>query len=245
MQKTYTFEQLVQKYGWKDIPKSTIGAERQIKAACRRGVIIEIAEPRTRPLLYHILKEDKTYTLADLKQKFDLSTYYIKHDDVITFFLKRGVQLRKITLEQKVKAVYQIIDDSIFNNVNWLPYVNDNTYEVNPELGLARKSTSKLIIGARNNQGYLGVRGSSVQGWLSVHRMIMETCNPIPNSEFYIVDHINGQRDDNRIENLRWVSQKTNLAYRDENQQRVNKVVQQVIQTKGYDFVIDILSKYL
>lgn len=47
--------------------------------------------------------------------------------------------------------------------------------------------------------------------------MIMETFNPIENSQDYIVDHINGKKIDNRLENLRWVSAKGNQMNKIEN----------------------------
>ena len=37
----------------------------------------------------------------------------------------------------------------------------------------------------------------------TAHRLIMETLKPIDDMNFKLVDHINGIRNDNRIENLR------------------------------------------
>jgi hypothetical protein len=35
------------------------------------------------------------------------------------------------------------------------------------------------------------------------HRLIIETFNPAPSDKYKYVDHINGIRSDNRLENLR------------------------------------------
>ena len=43
-----------------------------------------------------------------------------------------------------------------------------------------------------------------------VHRIVLETFNPIEDMKNYQCDHINSIRDDNRLENLRWVSRNEN-----------------------------------
>ena len=57
----------------------------------------------------------------------------------------------------------------------------------------------------------VGTGGSST----SVHRMVAETWIPNPN-HYRDVNHINGDKDDNRVENLEWVTHSENLrhAYR-------------------------------
>jgi hypothetical protein len=55
--------------------------------------------------------------------------------------------------------------------------------------------------------------GLSMKGWRgskAVHRIVAETLLPNPNN-FSDVDHINGDRSDNRLENLRWVSHGENI----------------------------------
>ena len=71
----------------------------------------------------------------------------------------------------------------------------------------------------------------------------METFKPNINSEWLTIDHINGIRDDNRLENLEWVSQSINTKRMNENQGKIFTKVQQLIQAKGYQYVLDILDK--
>lgn len=50
---------------------------------------------------------------------------------------------------------------------------------------------------------------------VSVHRLVMENFNPIIGMENYDVDHLNGIKNDNRIENLQWVTKQENVRRRD------------------------------
>lgn len=54
-------------------------------------------------------------------------------------------------------------------------------------------------------------RPSSKGHRFSVHRLILSTFNPIENMRELQVDHINGNHQDNRLENLRWTATKENL----------------------------------
>ena len=62
--------------------------------------------------------------------------------------------------------------------------------------------------------GYLtvGLSSGSWRGSKSVHRIVGETLLPNPNN-LSDIDHINGDRKDNRLCNLRWVSHGENIKH--------------------------------
>ena len=43
-----------------------------------------------------------------------------------------------------------------------------------------------------------------------LHRIVLETFSPCPLEGCFTVDHINGIRTDNRLENLRWLTRSMN-----------------------------------
>ena len=47
-----------------------------------------------------------------------------------------------------------------------------------------------------------------------VHRMVLQTFKPIQNDEKFMVDHIDGRKANNSIDNLRWVTAKENAMNR-------------------------------
>lgn len=100
-------------------------------------------------------------------------------------------------------------------NETWVPIKDFPNYEIN-NIGSIRTISFKgnkvyRSRKARNDKdGYLIIdlyNGSYKT--LKVHRLVAEAFIPNPDNK-PCIDHINGVRNDNRIENLKWVTQKEN-----------------------------------
>lgn len=90
---------------------------------------------------------------------------------------------------------------------DWRPLAFDNNYLVNADGEMMNKTTGRLIKGSERN-GYRRFQYNNHM--YSIHRLIYETFNgPIP--ENMCVDHIDGNRTNNALNNLRLVTQSDNM----------------------------------
>lgn len=110
-------------------------------------------------------------------------------------------------------ATYEIypLDNDLQNEI-WKPYPLQPKYQIS-NMGRVKHPKGGILKGT-SNKGYIRTRIDGI-GQVSNHRMVMQTFKPIDNMENFSVDHINGKRDDNRLENLRWVWQSQNMKFCD------------------------------
>lgn len=173
------------------------------------------------------------YTFKELKEKYNWESNASQIDKQIQFARKRGILIEKAFKEGP--SYFRIVEDTSDFGGEWKTCPSHPYFEANKK-GLLRTAQDKKIVGFLDEKtGYMRVFDPEKNKNLAVHRLIMETFNPIENSDMYVVDHINGKRDDNRIENLRWLTQRQNTNAKDENYARLNENYQKLIQRYGYD----------
>ena len=64
----------------------------------------------------------------------------------------------------------------------------------------------------------------------------------MPNAKDLVVDHINGIKTDNRLENLRWLSAEENTKLSFENRKPFDKELTRLIEKYGYNKALEIIS---
>jgi hypothetical protein len=90
------------------------------------------------------------------------------------------------------------------------------------------------------SDGYLKtelIGGESVR----IHRLVMQTFNPIEDFETKVVDHINGIRTDNRLENLRWATEEQNTLLMLKNREEITRETTRLISKYGYEKTLELI----
>lgn len=100
---------------------------------------------------------------------------------------------------------------------NWKKIEKYPGYEVSDQGRIKSFKTSKegRILQGKNCKGYVGidfrVNGETVQDL--VHRVVLSTFAPVEGWENLTVNHKNGNKTDNRLENLEWCTLSENTAH--------------------------------
>lgn len=98
----------------------------------------------------------------------------------------------------------------------WKIYEPYPIYSVSNLGSVMNNKSGRILNPALDTHGYKKITIGSAAFRVSkgVHKMVGELFLENPNN-YEVLDHINRNRQDNRVENLRWVSRSTNCANRE------------------------------
>jgi hypothetical protein len=115
----------------------------------------------------------------------------------------------------------------------WKQINNYPNYEISNMGNVRNIKTNKLLKLIYNHKSYyrVGLRNKSKQKMFMVHRLVAEYFILNPNNKLY-VHHKNHIRNDNRVENLQWVTAGENERYKPSCKRKI-----------PYDFLLDFYLK--
>lgn len=148
-------------------------------------------------------------------------------------------------------TLYRIVQDNFhIEGEEWRPNIFDPLYEVS-SLGRYRQiENKKLVLGQKQSDGYVRTflrKSNGTYSSMALHRIVFFSFNPQLYNlrEQLTVDHINGRRDDNRLSNLRALSIAKNVEAKNQNRDKPQEILTQLIIKYGYQETINKLSKLL
>ena len=128
----------------------------------------------------------------------------------------------------------------------WRAPYPDLDVEVTADGQARKKSTKTLKVPTYDGLGYQYILLKDETGAYKsyrIHRLVAKAF--LPNfDECLVVDHLNGIRDDNRVENLSIKTQQENLAARDTKNKPLYEELRRLVKTYGYDKTYEILTRF-
>lgn len=162
-----------------------------------------------------------------------------------------GLIIQDLPTKRGVPNQYIIIENNLtLDGEEWIPCYYSEDWEVS-NLGRIRRTTTKKLLGTTDGTGYIKICTTDPKTKkstnLSAHRLIYFSFHPelIPNANNIQIDHINGKRTDNRLENLRNLTAFENTQERDKNQTQLRSVVTTLAIKYGYEKTEKMLKKLL
>lgn len=165
---------------------------------------------------------------------------------------KAGIKIEQLPTKRGCPNQYIILENNfIIPNEQWIDCYYNKEWEVSDQ-GRIRKKDTKRLMGYSAEEGdYLRVCTIDPQTNKStnkqVNRLIYFSFHPelLLNEKNIQIDHLNGIRTDNRLENLQPLSAIDNTHLRDNNQGRIKTLTTELILQFGYEKVEKIFQNLL
>lgn len=191
---------------------------------------------------------NEIYTSSAILQKYNIENYTMKGTErFIQYMRQRGVELELVEPARgRGKSTFKILSEIQEDpNEIWKTCPDYPDWDFSTEGNVRNNKTKKYYgKGQATSEGYYSIALNGNYK-LKVHRGVMMTFSPIENPQNFVVDHIDGRRDNNKLSNLRWVFQTENAQFSDKNNTQIREIIAKLVQKYGYDETKNKLSSLL
>lgn len=146
---------------------------------------------------------------------------------------------KNISVQELSTYKKEIWQNDLPNEI-WTSVYFDNDYEVS-NLGRIRRKKDLMLrkLGLNNGYQLINIKDKTYR----VNRIVMFSFNNIEDPENYEVDHIDGNRSNNSLSNLRLVTRQQNNKYKIKNRSELDKIFTQLLYNHTYEEIINYLKK--
>lgn len=197
---------------------------------------------------------EKTYSSKELNEiiGYQGGTQNNSKEQLMTRCKNAGLIVEALDTPRGKPNQYKVIENNfLLPDEKWIDCICYNNWEVS-NLGRVRRKNTKKLLGQLGADGYVTITGKTEKGEGNktarylVHRIVFLSFYPeyIERKDL-VIDHINGKKGDNRLENLRPTSSLGNTKYRDENQIKLQSIIFQLVNKYGYELTEKKLKELL
>ena len=136
----------------------------------------------------------------------------------------------------------QLVKAETLLGEEWVDCFYSSNYEVSNFGRVRNKKTHYQSFGNNpdNNDGYINI---SIDGkYQLLHRVVLQSWNPIDDYQAFTVEHLDGNRSNNRLDNLCWKTMEDNILAMIQHRKELNIELTRLIQKYGYDKTLKILQ---
>lgn len=196
--------------------------------------------------------DEKLYTEKEILKIIgqESTSYNLGYKILIPKAKKAGLIIELANEPKRGRRCYYKIlqDETILPNEIWVTNIYNSDYKVS-NFGRVKNKFGHLL-GFEDGKGYIKCHINTDNNYgqqIPLHRQIYFSFNPqlFEHEKEIIIDHINGKRSDNSLQNLRPLSSLENAQAREENQTPVKYLTSQLILKYGYDKTIELLNNLL
>lgn len=184
------------------------------------------------------------------KKQFD-NGYYIQKTgygknsnytiEIITKDNKEEIKKRIEEQKNKKINIYSHLTENELNQEIWTDcFLYPESYSVSNLGRIKNKANNKILAGSLS-RGYAQITLKDLKTY-RLHRLALQSWDPQINYEDLTVDHINGIKTDNRLTNLRWVTNEENILWMMSNRKELTKETTRLVDKYGYKKTLEILK---